>query len=35
MKDHAVAAPRRAADDVLTMDAEVDVITAGETKEAA
>src|SRR5450432_3507619 len=35
MKDHAVAAPRRAADDVLTMDAEVDAITAGETREAA
>src|SRR5450432_3750748 len=35
LHDHAVAAPRRAADDVLTMDAEVDAITAGETREAA
>jgi putative ABC transport system ATP-binding protein len=35
IKDHAVAAPRRAAEDVLTMDAEVDAITAGETREAA
>ena len=35
MRDHVVAAPRRAADDVLMMDAEVDAITAGEAKEAA
>jgi putative ABC transport system ATP-binding protein len=35
MKDHAVATPRRAADDVLTMDAEAKVLELGEAKEAA
>lgn len=35
MKDHAVAAPRRAADDVAALDAEAAELTAGETKEAA
>ena len=35
MRDHAVAAPRSAADDVLTMDAEAVALTAGETREAA
>jgi putative ABC transport system ATP-binding protein len=35
MKDHAVAAPRRAADDVLTMDTEPDASGPGATKEAA
>ena len=35
MKDHVVAAPRRAADDVLTMDAESNVQELGAAKEAA
>ena len=35
MKDHAVAAPRRAADDVLTMDTETNVQEIGAAKEAA
>jgi putative ABC transport system ATP-binding protein len=35
MRDHAVAAPRSAADDVLTMDAEQEVLERGVTKEAA
>ena len=35
LKDHAVEAPRRAADDVLTMDTEPDAVGTGATKEAA
>jgi putative ABC transport system ATP-binding protein len=35
MKDHVVAAPRRAAEDLMTMDAEAAAIAAGETREAA
>ena len=35
MKDHAVPAPRRAADDVLTMDAEQEALVPGVAKEAA
>ncbi|HEY8794658.1 MAG TPA: ABC transporter ATP-binding protein [Gemmatimonadaceae bacterium] len=35
MKDHVVSAPRRAADDVLMLDAEADAIAAGESREAA
>jgi putative ABC transport system ATP-binding protein len=35
MKDHAVTAPRRAADDVLTMDAEQEALVPGVAKEAA
>lgn len=35
LKDHVVAAPRRAADDLIAMDAEVAAIAAGETREAA
>jgi putative ABC transport system ATP-binding protein len=35
MKDHAVAAPRSAANDVMAMDAEAAELTAGVTKEAA
>jgi putative ABC transport system ATP-binding protein len=35
LKDHAVEAPRRAADDVLTMDTEPDDVGTGATKEAA
>ena len=35
LKDHLVAAPRRAADDVLTMDAELKAMELGEAKEAA
>lgn len=35
MKDHAVAAPGRAADDVAALDAEAAELTAGVTKEAA
>ena len=35
MKDHVIATPRRAADDVLTMDAETRVTELGEAKEAA
>jgi putative ABC transport system ATP-binding protein len=35
MKDHVVAAPRRAADDLIAMDAEAESIAAGETREAA
>jgi putative ABC transport system ATP-binding protein len=35
MKDHAVAAPRSAASDVMAMDAEAAELTAGVTKEAA
>lgn len=35
MKDHAISAPRRAADDVVALDAEAAEIAAGETKEAA
>ena len=35
MKDHVVPAPRSAADDVLTLDAEAAAIAAGETREAA
>ena len=34
-KDHAVAAPRRAADDALTMDTELDTKELGAAKEAA
>ena len=33
--DHAVAAPRRAANDVAAMDADAELLTAGVTKEAA
>jgi putative ABC transport system ATP-binding protein len=35
MKDHVVAERRRAADDVLMLDAEADAIAAGESREAA
>jgi len=35
IKDHSVAAPRRAADDVLTMDTETNVQEIGAAKEAA
>jgi putative ABC transport system ATP-binding protein len=35
MKDHAVAVPRRAADDALTMDTELAAVELGATKEAA
>ena len=35
MKDHTVAAPRRAADDALTMDTELDAKELGAAKEAA
>jgi len=35
MKDHVVAAPRRAAEDLIAMDAEAESIAAGETREAA
>jgi putative ABC transport system ATP-binding protein len=35
MRDHAVAAPRSAADDVRTLDADADVLAAGATREAA
>ncbi len=35
LKDHAVDAPRRAADDVLAMDIEPDAVGTGATKEAA
>jgi putative ABC transport system ATP-binding protein len=35
MKDHVVAAPRRAAEDLIAMDAEAAAIAAGETREAA
>lgn len=35
LKDHAVTAPRRAADDVLTMDVEQEAMGPGEAKEAA
>ena len=35
MKDHVVATPRRAADDVLTMNAEQRAIELGDAKEAA
>ena len=35
MKDHAVAAPRSAANDVMAMDAEAAELTAGVTREAA
>ena len=35
LKDHAVESPRRAADDVLTMDTDPDAVGTGATKEAA
>jgi putative ABC transport system ATP-binding protein len=35
MRDHAVAEPRSATDDLLAMDAEADLVAVGETKEAA
>ncbi len=35
IRDHAVAAPRRAADDVLTMDTELEVLVPGAAMEAA
>ena len=35
IKDHVVAAPRRAAEDLIAMDAEAAAIAAGETREAA
>jgi len=35
LKDHVVAAPRRAADDLIAMDAEAAALAAGETREAA
>lgn len=35
LKDHVVAAPRRAADDLLALDAEAEMSAAGETREAA
>jgi putative ABC transport system ATP-binding protein len=35
IRDHAVAVPRRAADDVLTMDTEVDSLATGAAREAA
>jgi putative ABC transport system ATP-binding protein len=34
-KDHVVTAPRRAADDVVTMDAEAKLVELGDTREAA